>query len=190
MLRWQMAKASESDDSHAVAIALAIQKASEQLRKAILEAKERGMVELIDPNGVVKCVFHAHLGVQCNRCRHRSVIKAKEVERKSRQLEIKCILRFRDLYEGVEQTIGRDRGKVDDRGPCGCHLGPRYCNQIHSSEREKFVSIWQACKDEADIMYDRLWMPFEESLRRTASLPGKTSAPVHVLDSPAPYLAF
>ena len=46
MLRWQMAKASQLDDAHAEAIKLAIQKASEQMRKAILEAKELSLIHI------------------------------------------------------------------------------------------------------------------------------------------------
>ena len=71
--------------------------------------------------------------INCAKGRHRSTFAAQMARKIARRMNCTCSIIFIHLWSGVRTHSGR----VDDRGPCGCHVGAcRYIEQIWDSHRK------------------------------------------------------
>ena len=95
--------------------------------------------------------------------RHRSVALANHIADYLRGRGATVMVHYEALYRGaldIENSIER-------RGPCGCHLGPGYC-QFADDEGGRYAPHWARkmaeIKAEVDRQFYNIWYPIRQRM--------------------------
>ena len=111
------------------------------------------------PNGLGRRrkvrVPHVEVGVDCAQGRHRSTMVALRLKKYLEHHGCTVRIIHDTLWRGATNRVG----KVDTRGPCGCHLNPRLCQyapQHNPRAMKEWCDAMKDAKKEAEEKYQEL----------------------------------
>ena len=122
--------------------------------QAITSARKRQKVETKNKEGETVYVKMAVLNTECRQGRHRSTLQALEIARQLRKLGFTVEITFVHLYMGVADY---STGEIDNRGPCGCHIDPWYCQYLDSRCADSYIREGKIAQADGHKLLDAMW---------------------------------
>ena len=155
--RWKFATASNYEAQVAVVM------------KSVLLGIYESLMNKYQKFGACENLWQSWIKVFCRKGRHRGPVIGYVAWLWCRlhglTVEVVHMTLFRGVCIKKEYNWRRSQHQYeyDNRGPCGCHLGPGLCRIVEARTRADFVAYFQEAQDIADAIFLKTIREFDEA---------------------------
>ena len=69
------------------------------------------------------------------------------------------------IKKGYDRRRSQNRYEYDERGPCGCHLGPGLCRAVDARTKADFIAYSREAQNTAESVFMKTVREFDEAYK-------------------------